>query len=351
MARVLKSPLKHIALAGVACLVMVAAGCGSDDESGATDASDLERVNVRLDGFFWAGHVPLLVGIEQGIFERHGLDVKPMKGSGSATTIQTVANGSDDIGFADGGTAAVLVSKGAKVQMFMGQLQQNPMVVLAWPESGIDEPADLAGKSGGFTVDSSTEALFPAFAASAGLDPDSPKFVQVDLQTRDSLFMQKETDFTFGYSITQQVLFEEECNCELKVFRYADYDVNSINAGYIVGEEFAAESAATLEAFTSAMQESTQLAIDDPDQAVEDFFNYVKEDTAFSESAIAAGWTEIIGLLKAPSNPDLPVGCMTDQDWADTIELLTQYRGVADGSVEPGDVFTNEYFEPSSCDE
>src|SRR5579875_4134336 len=76
-------------------------------------------VKLRMDVFFYGAHVPLLLGIVDGIYKKYGLDVTAETGRGSATTIQTVANGSDDFGFADGGTLAKLVDKGLKAKMIV----------------------------------------------------------------------------------------------------------------------------------------------------------------------------------------------------------------------------------------
>jgi NitT/TauT family transport system substrate-binding protein len=60
-----------------------------------------DRVSVRADVFFYAAHVPIMLGILDGIYKQHGIEASLAAGRGSATTIQTVANMSDQFGFAD----------------------------------------------------------------------------------------------------------------------------------------------------------------------------------------------------------------------------------------------------------
>src|ERR1700712_166484 len=51
----------------------------------------LTPVSLRTDIFINGSHIPLLVGVVDGIYKKYGLDVTIAPGQGSATTIQTVA--------------------------------------------------------------------------------------------------------------------------------------------------------------------------------------------------------------------------------------------------------------------
>src|SRR5690606_38212418 len=133
----------------------------------------------------------------------------------SANTNQTVAAGSDDFGFADGGVLVRFAAQGLKAKQIVGMLQTNPSIILTYPESGIEKPTDVNGRRGGFGIGSAPEQLFPAFVNATGVGGDSLQRVSVDLPTRDNLFVQKEIEFTFGYTVLQLPLLQERCGCEL----------------------------------------------------------------------------------------------------------------------------------------
>src|SRR5699024_4443915 len=63
----------------VACITL--ASCG-----GSSSADGVTQIDFRTDIFFNGGHLPLIAGIEEGIYEKHGLEVKAQEGTGSGTT-------------------------------------------------------------------------------------------------------------------------------------------------------------------------------------------------------------------------------------------------------------------------
>src|SRR5438045_7451558 len=92
---------------------------------GAAVAQDrpLDKVSVRADVFFYGAHTPIMVGIVDGIYKKHGIEATFAIGRGSGTTIQTVANMSDQFGFADGATLVRLTAQGLRAKQIVGVLQ------------------------------------------------------------------------------------------------------------------------------------------------------------------------------------------------------------------------------------
>jgi NitT/TauT family transport system substrate-binding protein len=305
-------------------------------------AEDLVSVTVRVDVFFYGSHVPILLGIVDGIYKKYGLDVTAMPGRGSATTIQTVAAGTDTFGFADGGTLVKFAAQGLKEKMIVGMLEKTPALVLAMPDSGIKQPSDLNGHIGGFGNGSAPEQLFPAFAKATGVDIDSIKHVAVDIPTRDNLFLQKKIDFSFGYAVTQLPLLEEKCDCKLNVMRYSDHNITSISNGIVVSDQYAAEHPDVVRKFAQATVEAINLAVKDPDAGIKAFFDYAK-DSKLSKPVVERQWQETLKLLHTDANSKEPVGATTADDWKKTIALLEEYGGLPKDSVTPEMVSTNQY--------
>ena len=302
----------------------------------------LTPVSLRTDIFINGSHIPLLVGIVDGIYKKHGLDVTINPGQGSATTIQTVANGSDNFGYADAGTLIRLAALGLKAKDVYGMLQKNPMLIMAMPDGPIKKPADLDGKTGGFTAGSAPEQLFPAFAKRNGVNDTTVKQIVVDIPTRDSIFLAKKTDFTFGYSVSQLPLLEDKCKCALTKFYYGDLGIPSVSNGIIVSDKFIADHPDLVKAFVQATAEALAIAIKDPKHGVDDFFTFAK-DSQVGHDVIARQWEEALKLYKTPATQKLAYGVMDTGDWTRTIALLVANAGVPAGSVKPEDVFTNAY--------
>jgi NitT/TauT family transport system substrate-binding protein len=299
-------------------------------------------VTVRMDTFFYGAHVPILLGIVDGSYKRHGLDVTAVPGRGSANTIQTVAAGTDQFGFADGGTLVKFSAQGLKAKQIVGMLETTPAIILTMPESGITTAKDLAGKTGGFGIGSAPEQLFGAFAKGSFLDADSVKRVSVDLPTRDNLFMQKKIDFSFGYTVTQLPLMEEKCACKLNILPYAAAGITALSNGITVGDDYAAKNPEIVRGFAQATVEAIEAAVKDPQHAVDAFFEYAK-DSKLSKSVVTAQWTETIKLLHTTATKDKPYGVTSPDDWQKTIDVLVEYADLPKGAVTPKSVATNEY--------
>lgn len=306
-------------------------------------SADLVPVTLRVDVFFYGSHVPLLAGIVDGTYEKHGLKVTAQPGRGSATTLQTVANRSDDFGFADGGTLVRLTVQGLKVKQVVGMLQKNPMLIMTKKASGLTNPKDLNGKTGGFTPGSSPEQIVPALAAITGMDLNSIKKISADIPTRDNAFLSGQTDFSFGYTVTQLPLLQERCNCELNAIRYSDYGINAISNGIVASDALIAAKPDVVRRFAAATVESIEKAVKDPKTAVDGFFKYAEGKTQLSRNVVSKQWEETIKILKSDNTKDLPYGRMAEKDWKDTIDLLVKYAELPEGKVAPSMVFTNQF--------
>ena len=72
---------------------------------------------LRLDWVPGPHHIGPVLASQRGYYAREGIDLAVRPGKGSGSTVQVVASGSDQFGFADAGTMAVAVSKGMPVIM------------------------------------------------------------------------------------------------------------------------------------------------------------------------------------------------------------------------------------------
>lgn len=299
-------------------------------------------VNLRVDVFFNGSHVPLILGVVDGIFKKHGLDVTLLSGRGSATTLQTVANGSDQFGYADGGVLIRLAAQGLRAKQIVGMLELNPMTVFTMPNAGVRVPKDLDGKTGGFSPGSSPEEIFPAFAKKTGIDINTIKRVLVDIPTRDSIFLAGKTQFSFGYTVVQIPILQEKCACKLKIFHYSDYGLTAISNGIVVSDKYATAHPDVVHRMAAAVVEAMNLAVKHPKHAVDDFFAFAPH-SKLSRAVVAQQWDEAIKLMHTPATAHDPLGTMSRSDWQKTIDLLVAYAGVPKGAVTPDMVFTNGY--------
>lgn len=334
--------LPGAALAIAAALTLSA--CGGS--GGSTEASGLTKVKVRTDVFYTGAVLPLLAGIDKGIYKKHGLDISLNPGKGSATTLQTVANGSDDLGYADGGALVQAAGKGMPVEMVAGMVQRSPLAIFTRAGSGIQTAANLSGKTAGYTAGSAPETLFPAFAKASGLDPRSVHLNKVDIPTRDSLFVQGKTQFTFGLLNVSRPTIEAKCHCTLAALGYANAGLNVLSSGIVTSKDFASKHPDAVKNFLAATAEAVDYTNKNVDAAVASFFNVVKTST-LSKAVVKQQWLASAQLMHTAATKNQAFGCMATADWQSTIALMERHGGVATGKVTPSGVASNAYL--SQC--
>jgi NitT/TauT family transport system substrate-binding protein len=305
-------------------------------------AAAQDRVSVRADVFFYGAHVPIMLGIVDGIYKQHGIDASFATGRGSATTIQTVVNLSDQFGFADGATLVRLTAQGLRAKQIVGILQTGSNSIMTLPESGIRQPKDLNGKSTGFSPGSATDQIFPAFAKKTGIDFSSIKGLSVDPPTRDSLFLLKKIDFDMALAVAQLPILQERCACKLNLMRFSDYGLNLMSNGIVASDKIIAEQPDLVHRFATATVVAIAAAVADPQHAVDIFMQFAP-NAGFSRNVVTEQWTEAAKLLHTPRTREKPYGVMDAEDWEDTIKLLEDYVNMQKGVVTPDQVFTNGF--------
>ena len=106
---------KQAGLLIVAVLTMFAlAACGSDDEkSGAGGAQAAGPAPVKLGIVEYTGIAPTQLGLDKGIFEKHGIDLELVPADTPAAITAQVLSGQLDMGFATTTFLATAAAKGA----------------------------------------------------------------------------------------------------------------------------------------------------------------------------------------------------------------------------------------------
>lgn len=154
--------------AAITALAFVTCGVG------AASALPVLRVAKGFPGIF--DFTPLNIGLHEGFFKKHGLDLQTTTFVGAAKLQQALAANATDVGIG-AGTSLAFVQRGAPVKgiaAFMGPPVN--LVLFARKEPSIRTIADLKGKRISVsTVGSLTFWLAHRFAASQGWGPNGVK--------------------------------------------------------------------------------------------------------------------------------------------------------------------------------
>jgi putative hydroxymethylpyrimidine transport system substrate-binding protein len=156
------------ALAALAAVCALAAGCGEKEES--LEPGAPEPIEVMLDFFPNADHAPIYAAEAAGHFDDVGLDVEIREPPDPAAPLKQVVAGRVDLAISYEPEVLRARDEGLAVEA-VGALVQAPLTsIISLPSAGIRQPEDLDGKVVGTAGIDYQSAYLDAIAKKAGAD-------------------------------------------------------------------------------------------------------------------------------------------------------------------------------------
>jgi NitT/TauT family transport system substrate-binding protein len=226
-----------------------------------------------LDWKFEGPAAPYFLSIDNGHFSEAGLDVEITEGNGSLDAIPKVATGAYPVGFADINSLMRFLDQnpGAPVTAVMMIYDKPPFAVVGRKSLGVEEPADLVGKTLGAPPPDGAWAQFPIFAAENGLDMSQITVNPVGFPVREPMLADGQVQAITGFSFTS-ALNAERLGVpadDLSVMLMADYGVALYGNAIIVNTDWAEANPEVLTGFLGAVAEGWKDAIANPEAAVQ----------------------------------------------------------------------------------
>ncbi|KAA9005696.1 ABC transporter substrate-binding protein [Histidinibacterium aquaticum] len=237
----------------------------------AGSAAAQTEVPFALDWKFEGPAAPYFLAIDNGYFEEEGLDVEISAGNGSLDAIPKVATGAFPVGFADINSLIKFLDQnpGAPVTAVMMVYDKPPFAVIGRVSQGVEEPADLMGRTLGAPPPDGAWAQFPIFAAENDLNMDEITVEPVGFPTREPMLAEGEVDAITGFSFSSylnlvRLGIPED---DISTILMADHGVDLYGNAVIVNTEYASENPEVIEGFLRAVAKGWQDAIADPEAA------------------------------------------------------------------------------------
>jgi NitT/TauT family transport system substrate-binding protein len=305
-------------------------------------AQTKDKAILLLNWYVYSEHAPFFLGKERGYFEQEGIDLDIQEGRGSGVTVQAVAAGTANFGYADVPTMIKVAAKGAPVIAVGVALQTSPMSVMGFADRNIRTPADIKGKTVAVTPGDSMSQIWPLFLKKTNLGENDFKQVAGDAQTKLNAVINGQADLLLGYVMDQAIKLQDATKKPVYPIRFADYGVNLVSSGIVVQKDALAKNPDLTRRFMRAATRSLEEAAKNPEAAVDAMLK-ANPKSGIRDSALV-GMKATAALYKGPDNPnDRPfrVGARNMQE---SFALLIEYGGLekaSAGKVE--DYYTNAY--------
>lgn len=330
-------------LAGVIAIGALAlSGCaGSDTGSSATaDEDQVQSATIMLNWYPYGEHAPFYYGVEEGIFEKHGIDLTIEAGQGSTQTVQAAGQGHVDFGWAD--TPAVLsnIDKGVQVKSIGVYLQTTPSAVQVFDDSGIETVEDLKGKTIAVSAGDAPTTTFPMFLEAAGLSEDDVKQENLDAAGKMAATLSDKVDGLIGFAHDQGPTLAAESGKSMNYLRYADQDINFYSNGLIASDAYLEDNPELAADMMAATSEAFEAAIENPEEAAEAMEG--KDPQIPEQDVVLEQWNETIKLLHTENTEGKKPGTNDTTDWESTIDILSE-AGLIDSEGDTAKYYDPEY--------
>lgn len=279
------------------------AGCGEN-------AGEAEKVTLQLNWFHEAEFVGYYVAEAEGFYDGQNLDVAILEGGPGKPARDEVLSGAATFAITSFAEQRDMVANRQPAVAVMAAFQIPPLVIFSLTDSGIQEPADLAGKRVGTTTNYWKNVLRETLTA-AGVDPATVTEVGV---TPDDLQMLYDgtVDAWLGYAQDEPIQAQTAGYAVTQIFP-ADFGIGGYEGLIIASESTIANKPTVVKRFLQACYEGWRYALEHPDETAEILTDWApKNGLQFQKLALRA-------VAPLVDTPQVPVGWIDSARWQQLI--------------------------------
>lgn len=287
-------------LAGASILALTLVGCGSGSPSGGTEASTQgtgngELTKVVLGILPIAPSAAVQYGIDEGIFEKHGLDIELNTANAGAAMLPAVSTGELNLAVGNPLSVITAVDRGLEMKIVTGYSAsvasgEDANAVIVKKDSGIDSWADLAGKTtavnalrtqGDLTIMESAEL--------EGANPGDLKFSEMPFPDMQAQLDRGNIDAMWTPEPFMSRTLADDSN---KLVGYPNQEaiVGMPTMVSFTSAKFAEENAETIASFQAAMQEILPITQEDPSVVRALLPDFINMDPAEADAIVMETW-------------------------------------------------------------
>jgi len=280
----------------MAAAVMLVSACGTSDEPA---SSGDELIPVTVGAVPILDVAPLYLGVEAGIFERHGLDVSVQTSQGGAAIIPAVLASEVEFGNSNGISLLIAASKGLDLSLISpgsgstDDPASDASTVVVPAESPIMRVRDLEGKRVAVNaLNNIIDTIVREAVRADGGDPETVNFVELPFPDMPAAVSNGQVDAAYVTEPFLTVASQQGARA-LPSLAASAFDELGLTF-YFTSARYAESNPETVDAFTNAMLEAQDLANTNPDQVREIVTSYTQiEPSLASELVLPAYPTSV----------------------------------------------------------
>ena len=323
------------------CRVLAAFALGGAALSSNAEAQT--QINFRLDWSLYGVHAPFFLAQEKGYFEKEGLKVDIQEGQGSATVMQLIAQGRDQIGLIDYSTMLYGVEQGLPI-VAVARVVSDMIGVISPADAPIKHPKELVGKVIAYAPSELSGIALAALLAKENVDSKQISVLNPAMGAKNALFLQKRADAIPGNVNVQPAQLEAQ-GAKVYYFKFSNFGLSMMAQGLAVNKAFLASNPQAVKAFVKATIQGLQDTRNNPKEAVDALVKAHPQQARHHATLLRQLEVSLEGLETA-NTKGKPLGVMDPRDWETMQDVLVKYGGLKK-PTPVNEIFTNEYLPPA----
>lgn len=303
-------------------------------------AQSKPKVVVTTDFVPHGMHAGLHLAKHKGWFDQAGLDVTVEDGKGSATTIQQVAAGQIDIGFAQLSAMAAAVSNGLPVTSVMGFVRGGDNGIMVPVESGWKTLKDIKGKRIAVPAGSATAALFDAFLKAGGMTRDDIVAVNLDSSALASVYASGGADGALTTVAYLAPIVADRRPSSAILF--SSYGLTVPGYGLVVRTADLESRAAVFKAFVGAQQRTWDYIFAGHEDEAIDAMLAERAGNRLDRKVVLGQLKMYMPLFTTEATKGKPLGWQAEADWESALSAMKSV-GLVKPELKPADFYTNRF--------
>ncbi|MFV2196412.1 ABC transporter substrate-binding protein [Nocardiopsis sp. LOL_012] len=274
--------------AGTALLATTA--CGGSQEPSSSEGSD-ELTQLTAGVIPIVDVAPVYLGVQEGIFEEHGIDLALETSAGGAAIVPGVVSGEFDLGFSNAVSLIVAREQGLPLTTLTngatstGEQGADFGGVFVAEGSDIESAADLEGATVAInTLSNIGDTTVRNSVRVAGGDPADIDFIELPFPDMPAALETGQVDAVWAVEPFGTVI--RQAGGEQIASNFVDTDPDLSVAAYFTSEQRLAEDPELFDSLTAALQESLTYAQDHPDAVREVLTTYTEIDQSVVDELV-----------------------------------------------------------------
>jgi len=307
-------------------------------------ASAADKVSFRADWLFWAGHLPYVVGKHHGVFEKNGIDLELVPGSGSADSVKLTATGTHQMALASGANVIMGRAQGLPIKVVGIAYQWDPWGFMWLPEANITGIKDFKGKR---IADTKASVTYPEMLAALkkhGIDPEKDvTIVNVQPGGATQAVASGTADIGNIMIFRDNFALERITKKTPGVLPMKDLGVNIYGMTVIANESFLKEKPDVVRRVVKSLYQCWEMVFKDVAGSVETFHKLgVLADKNKSAAETRRELEGIIPFIKGDVYQSQGLGWNDKARWEDAVSILWDQK-VIERKPEVDAIYTNQF--------